>query len=235
MATPLTHLTELATAEACLNADLAGRDAAWAGSPSGLPGWSRAQVVGHLAGSAMGLVNLCDWAATGVEKPMYPSQEVRAAEIDARAALPWEDLVSEVRAAGTAIQDRLATLREPVTTRSLRLASGATLSPADLAAVRIREIEIHRVDLAAEYQPVDWSQAFTLRTLGHLTPFFREERQVGAQVLRCVDSGNCWSVGETGPDLWGTEADLLAWLIGRPHGPLRTSDASPLPDSPVWV
>lgn len=235
LAAPLTHLTELATAEACLNADLAGRETDWAESPSGLPGWSRAQLVGHLAGSALGLVNLCDWAATGVESPMYPSPEVRAAEIDDRAAMPWPDLVDEVSAAGVALGARLATLREPVATRSLRLASGAVISPAEIAAVRIREIEIHRVDLAAEYQPVDWSHAFTLRTLSQLTPFFREKREVGVQVLRCVDSGSCWTVGDDGPDLWGTEADLLAWLIGRPHGPLRTSDDSALPDSPVWV
>lgn len=235
MASPLTHLTELATAEACLSADLAGRDAEWAGSPSGLPGWSRAQLVGHLAGSAFGLVNLCDWAASGVETPMYAAPEARAADIDKRAALPWDDLVTEVAAAGTVLQERLTTLREPVATRSLRLASGAVLSPADIAAVRIREIEIHRVDLAAEYQPVDWSQAFTLRTLSQLTPFFLEQRQVGAQILRCVDSGHCWTVGETGPDLLGTEADLMAWLLGRPHGPLRTSDSSPLPVAPAWV
>ena len=235
LATPLTHLTELATAEACLAADLAGRDAAWAGSPSGLPGWSRAQLVGHLAGSAVGLVNLCDWAATGVETPMYPSPETRAAEIDERAALPWEGLVDEVRTAGAALATRLASLTEPVTTRSLRLASGATVSPVDIAAVRIREIEIHRVDLAAEYQPVDWSHTFTTRTFGQLTPFFREHRDVGAHVLRSVDSGSCWTVGVAGPDLWGTEADLLAWLIGRPHGPLRASDDCPLPDQPVWV
>lgn len=235
LAVPLTHLNELATAEACLNADLAGRDPEWGAAPSGLPGWSRAQLVGHLAGSALGLVNLCDWAATGVETPMYPSPEIRAAEIDDRAALPLADLVAGVSAAGAVLAARLATLTEPVSTRSLRLASGAMLLPADLAAVRIREIEIHRVDLAAEYQPVDWSQAFTVRTLHQLTPFFREQRQVGAQVLRCVDSGNCWTVGVAGPDLWGTEADLLAWLIGRPHGPLRTSDTAPLPDSPVWV
>ncbi|MEO8107019.1 MAG: maleylpyruvate isomerase family mycothiol-dependent enzyme [Actinomycetes bacterium] len=232
---PLTHLTELATAEACLAADLAGRDAEWSGLPSGLPSWSRAQLVGHLAGSARGLINLCDWAATGVETPMYPSPEVRAAQIAERAGLPWPDLVAEVSAAQAALATRLEALTEPVATRSLRLASGAAVTPTDIAALRIREIEIHRVDLAAEYQPVDWSHVFTLRTFSQLTPFFLEHRDVGAQVLRSVDSGSCWTVGVAGPDLWGTEADLLAWLIGRPHGPLRTSDGAALPDSPVWV
>lgn len=235
LAVPLTHLAELGSAEACLIADLAGRETEWADSPSGLPGWSRRQLVGHLAGSAFGLVNLCDWAASGTRTPMYASPETRAAEIDKRAALSWPDLVKEVSNASTALATRLVTFTEPLKSRDLRLASGAPVSPADIAAVRVREIEIHRVDLAAEYQPVDWSHTFTTRTLSQLTPFFRDQRQVGAQVLRSVDSGSCWTVGADGPDLWGTEADLLAWLIGRPHGPLRTSDESALPASPVWV
>ncbi len=235
IAVPLTHLTELETAEACLRADLTGRDQEWAATASGLPDWSRAQLVGHLAGSARGLINLCEWASTGDETPMYVSQEARAAEIDRLAALPWDDLTAEVESAGAALSHRLTTLTEPLAARTLRLGSGAPVRAADLAAVRIREIEIHRVDLAAEYQPVDWSTTFTLRTLGQLAPFFREQREVPAQVLRSVDSGRCWEVGTTGPDLLGTESDLLAWLLGRPHGPLRTSDDSAVASAPRWV
>jgi maleylpyruvate isomerase len=235
LAVPLTHLTELAAVEACLTADLAGRDVAWAGQPSRLPGWTRAQVVGHLAGSAFGLVNLCEWAASGVETPMYPSPEARAAEIDRRASLPWPDLVAEVHAGAELLSARLGSLQEPVVERTLRLGSGAPVAVADLASTRIREIEIHRVDLGAEYQPIDWSEAFTLRTLGQVTSFFRDHRDVPVGMLRSVDSGRCWEVGSTGPDLVGAEPDLLAWLLGRPHGPLRTTDSSPLPVAPAWV
>lgn len=235
LAVPLTHLTELETAEACLRADLTGRDEEWAAAASGLPDWTRAQVVGHLAGSARGLVNLCEWASTGDETAMYASPEARATEIDRLAALPWSELTAQVEVAGAELRDRLATLTEPLVTRSLRLASGARIAAVDLAAVRIREIEIHRVDLAAEYQPVDWSTTFTLRTLGQLTSFFRDQREVPACVLRSVDSGRCWEVGDTGPDLLGIEADLLAWLVGRAHGPLRTSDDSLVPAAPRWV
>ena len=235
LAVPLTHLTELAAAEACLTADLAGRDVAWAGQPSGLPGWTRAQVVGHLAGNAYGMANLCEWAASGVETPMYPSPEARSAEIDRRASLPWPELVADVHAGAERLADRLAALQEPLGARNLRLGSGSAVTAADLASVRIREVEIHRIDLGAEYQPIDWAEPFTLRTLGQVAPFFRGHRDVPVKVLRSVDSGRCWEVGSTGPDLLGTEADLLAWLLGRPHGPLRTSDASPLPVAPAWV
>lgn len=235
LAIPFTHLTELAAAEACLAADLTGRDTAWAGQPSGLPGWTRAQVVGHLAGNAYGLLNLGEWAASGVVTPMYPSPEDRSAEIDRRAALPWPALVADVHAGAELLAARLGTLQEPVSARTLRLGSGAPVAAVDLASTRIREIEIHRVDLGAEYQPIDWPEPFILRTLGQLTPFFRTHRDVPVGVLRSVDSGRCWEVGSAGPDLLGTEADLLAWLVGRPPGPLRTTDSSPLPVAPAWV
>ncbi len=235
LAVPLTHLTELATAEACLAADLAGRDAGWAAQPSALPAWTRAQLVAHLAGNAYGLINLCEWAASGIETSMYPTPEERVSEIERRAALPWPDLVEDVHTGAEALSARLAGLHEPIGARTVRLGSGTAVATPDLATIRIREIEIHRVDLAAEYQPVDWAEPFTIRTFGQLAPFFLNNRDVPATMLRSVDSGRCWEVGASGPDLLGTEADLLAWLLGRPHGPLRTSDDSPLPVAPAWV
>jgi maleylpyruvate isomerase len=235
LAVPLTHLAELAGVEDDLAADLQARDAAWSQAPSALPGWTRAHVVGHLTGNAHGLINLTRWAATGTETPMYVSKEARAAEIERRATLPWDDARAEHTAAVLALRTALDDLIEPVTTRALRLGSGARADVYDLAAIRIREVEIHRVDLAGDYLPSAWSPGFTLRTLGELTPFFRSQREVPAKVLRSTDTGNCWVVGENGPDLVGREADLLAWLIGRPTSGVTTNDDSALPEAPAWV
>src|SRR5688572_1633936 len=68
-------------------------------APSALPDWSRAHVVAHLARNADALVNLLEWARTGVETPMYPSRAVRDADIAATAAQPPADLRSDVAAA----------------------------------------------------------------------------------------------------------------------------------------
>jgi maleylpyruvate isomerase len=73
-------------------------------APSGLPDWSRAHVVAHLARNADALVNLLTWARTGVETPMYPSREVRNADIETTAAL----LPAELRADYAAACARLA-------------------------------------------------------------------------------------------------------------------------------
>ena len=211
------------------------RDAAWAASPSSLPGWTRAHVIGHLAGNAYGLVNLATWASSGTETPMYPSKESRAAEIDRRAALEWSELLADLAKAADSLSAALHSLNEPVATRDLRMGSDAPANVCDLAAIRIREVQIHRVDLADGYQPSDWSTAFTLRTFGELAPFFRSKREVPVHVLRSMDTGNCWVVGTSGPDLIGSEAELLAWLLGRPHSGVSTSDGSDVPSAPEWV
>src|SRR3954464_4347691 len=59
---------------------------------SGLPGWSRAHVVAHLARNADALVNLLSWARTGVEIPMSPSRADGDAGSERTAAQPPDDL-----------------------------------------------------------------------------------------------------------------------------------------------
>ncbi len=235
LATPLTHLAELASVEEELAADLQRRDSGWSQAPSALPGWTRAHVVAHLTGNALGLVNLTRWAATGTETPMYPSKEARAAEIERRAALPWDELLADHTNAVDALSAALVGLTEPVAARAIRMGSGARADAWSLGVIRIREVEIHRVDLAGDYTASDWTSRFTLRTLSELTPLFRNHRDVPVHVLRSTDTGNCWVVGATGTDLVGNEADLLAWLVGRPHRDVTTTDHSAVPQAPAWV
>src|SRR5690606_1903973 len=48
--------------------------------PSLLPGWDRRHVIAHVGYNARALTHLTEWAATGVETPMYPTPEARNAE-----------------------------------------------------------------------------------------------------------------------------------------------------------
>jgi maleylpyruvate isomerase len=52
-----------------------------------LPGWSRRHITAHIGYNARAIARLVEWAATGVETPMYPSTEVRDHEIDFGATL----------------------------------------------------------------------------------------------------------------------------------------------------
>ena len=42
-------------------------------APSGLPGWTRAHVLTHVARNADAMINLLTWARTGVPTPAYAS------------------------------------------------------------------------------------------------------------------------------------------------------------------
>jgi len=57
------------------------------GAGSLLDGWTRKHLAAHVGYNAAALFRLMDWAATGVETPMYPSAEHRDREIKEGATL----------------------------------------------------------------------------------------------------------------------------------------------------
>ena len=238
-ATPATSREELAESERQLLAAL-DQPTEWAAHPSGLPGWSRGHVVAHLLGNAEGLLNLITWARSGVRTPMYASADARSAAIDQRSPWPLPRLHGALAEKSAELSAACADLVEPLTARDLVLGSGASVEAWEIPMMRVREVEIHRVDLASGYSADDWSSAFTLRTLPQVQRTFITRGDMPVANLRAVDTGRVWSFEETNspppkPDLLGAEAQLLAWLIGRPHRSISTSDGSPLPTAPRWV
>src|SRR3954449_7312410 len=80
--------------------------------PSLLPGWTVGHVLTHLARNADALVNLCDWAQTGVRKPMYASLEAREADIAEGKARPLAEQVDDLVAAEARLRERFEDLPE---------------------------------------------------------------------------------------------------------------------------
>src|SRR5216684_2169094 len=72
------------------------------GEPSPLPGWSRGHVLTHIARNADGLGNLLTWAQTGVETPQYASIEDRAAQIEAGAGRPADEIAADIAGSASA-------------------------------------------------------------------------------------------------------------------------------------
>src|SRR5438132_6138814 len=62
-------------------------------------GWTRADVIAHIASNGRALVRLMDWAVTGQEQQLYASTEARAQEISGLAALPRQELLGRAREA----------------------------------------------------------------------------------------------------------------------------------------
>ena len=73
-----------------------------------LDGWTRKHLVAHVGYNAAALCRLMDWAATGVETPMYPSAEHRDREIKEGATLSARRLAKSVRPHGRSARREVA-------------------------------------------------------------------------------------------------------------------------------
>jgi len=164
--------------------------------PSRLPGWTVGHVLTHLARSADGHVRRLEGALRGEEVARYPGgPEQRSQEIEAGAGRPAETLIHDLvdsarrledtwtrcQAAGWPNADLLAGDRFPTDESPLR---------------RLREVEVHHVDLGLGYEASDWPEEYVRwelpKALAGLPPRLSDPR----------DSRR-----------------LLAWLIGRSPRP----------------
>lgn len=173
-------------------------------APSLCPGWTRGHILSHLARNAAGYVNLFTWARTGVETPMYPSPEARAADIETGAPRPLDEQLADLEATHEAFLAAVDEMPPSAWTAEVRLGSGTVIPAAKVVWSRLCEVEIHHVDLAAAYAPADWPPGFAQRLLHELTV----------------------PDGVTGPD-----HAVAAWLIGRSDGADLTGA---LPAAPEW-
>jgi maleylpyruvate isomerase len=216
----------------------------WARQPSGLPGWTRAHVVAHLLGNALGLRRLTEWAASGEETPMYDSPAARAAEIEDKSGWRLATLRGDLMEESARLESALQALTHPLGANTLVMGSGAQIDAWELPMMRIREVEIHHVDLAAGYTADHWSEPFTFRTMNQVVPTFVARGTLPVSALLATDTGRVWAPGHSGlaeganaaagPEIVGSQGQLLAWLVGRPHHDVRCRDGSPAPEAPRW-
>jgi maleylpyruvate isomerase len=239
---PLRFGGEIAWANDRLRVTVAELDDAALRAPSLLPGWTRGHVLTHIARNADGYVNLLTWARTGVETPMYPSVEHRNAEIEEGAGRPLAEQAADVAAAAERFTAAMRQLTPAAMRNPVRHLNGRTLTPPLVIWGRLREIEVHHVDLDAGYGPGDWSEAFTLHLLrevvadlGAATPALR----VSADDLHFAAEIGAGSAeigaGSAPVEVRGPARALAAWLIGRSKGDaLSRAGGGPLPAVPNW-
>jgi maleylpyruvate isomerase len=202
-------------------------------APSRLPGWSRGHVLTHVARNADAYTNLLVWARTGEERPAYPTPTARADGIEAGAGRPVADQIADVRAAHGRFADAAAAM--PAGAWSFFLPP--TDAPA--AAVpwaRLREVEVHHVDLAAGYTADDWTEAFAQRLLREIVAG-STATGTAPLVLRPDGLGHTLHIGDPAgaPEVAGPIRSIAAWLAGRSDGAgLSVSPEGPLPTPTRW-
>lgn len=203
--------------------------------PSLLPGWSRGHVLAHLAGNADGHRRMLDGAEQGVLAAQYASPEARQAEIEAGASKSSAEIVADLRAACEALDRRYRSLSLPAWDRPVRPLGRERRPARRLLWARLREVEVHHVDLAAGYGFADWSEAFAARLLGEVAGTFAARGDRPALRLVADDVDEVWGTGQE-PEfiVSGPFRELCAWLIGRASGDGLRSD-SDLPTPPRWA
>ncbi|MFQ1003861.1 maleylpyruvate isomerase family mycothiol-dependent enzyme [Modestobacter sp. SSW1-42] len=188
--------------------------------PSLLPGWTRAQVLAHVAHGADALAAHLTEARTGV------AQQVA----DDLAGLPPAELRAAVLAATQRLAETVRAVPDDVWSAQVRTGEGHVVPAADLPWLRAREVWVHAIDLDAGIGFADVPDDVLAAVVDDV---FRQ-----------------WDARDTVPDValfagdreWGTGAlavagtlpAVTAWITGRSDGAGLQADG-PLPTLAPWL
>ncbi len=229
---PLVLLTDVDRATEELLRTVADLDPAALSGPSLLPGWTVGHVLTHIARNADAYTNLLTWARTGVQTPAYASPAEREQGIEAGAGRPLREQLEDLRAAHERFADAGAAMTAEAWTFVLPpLGQSAAAVPW----ARLREVEVHHVDLGDRYAPGDWSDAFALRLLREVVTTAGDGWP--AMELRPfgIDHALRIGTGDNLPVVGGPTKSLAAWLTGRADGAdLTVSPDGELPKPARW-
>jgi maleylpyruvate isomerase len=203
--------------------------------PSALPGWTRAHVVGHVARNAEALMRLATWAHTGVENPMYPEPGQRATDIEASATLPAPVLRADVAATAARLEEALDALTPDQWGATVRSALGRDIPAAEIPWMRIREMWLHAVDLAASATVHDLPAGVVDILIDDVAAVLSGKDGCPDLLLAPSDRPRTWRLG-AGPDtadrprVTAPATSVAGWLTGR-----VPSEELPAPDLPKWI
>lgn len=206
-------------------------------APSRLPGWSRGHVATHIARNADGMVNLCTWARTGIETPMYPTQEARNSQIENGARRPAAEIVADVITSAEQLVSAFAALDEAALKVPIRRGANSTgpqYPASTIPWMRLREVEIHLVDLNLAVTFAQSPVKFLTDLLTEETPNF-DSRMPGLTLM--TNEGPRFQIGDGAQTITGSIGDIAAWLLGRANedelSRLKSDTSIPIP--PKWL
>jgi maleylpyruvate isomerase len=210
-------------------------------TPSLLPGWTRTHVVAHLALNAEALARMLHGVVADededVPRTMYDSFDQRAHDIAELGEAQPSEIRERLMGATTTLADAIVAMPEDLwQNRVERTPGGRTMRASAVPGMRLRELEIHHVDLDAGYTRADWTLEFAEHMLDAMTKRVRPDDPFE---IRPVDSGRTWVLGdgEAAPALpvvTGPSADLAWWLTGRPPDNTLSCSRGELPPIEGW-
>ncbi len=210
--------------------------------PSLLPGWTRRHVAAHVAYNAVALLNLVEWAETGVEKPMYESPAARDAEIEQGVALAPAALRELNNQAATKLDTAWNALTDEAWQAEVRTRTGQPVAASATVWMRTREVWLHAVDLNTGASFTDIPADCIDHVAANVIAAWRARQaaeQVPNFVLRPDDRPGTWAVGSADAGdaviLTGSAAALTQWATGRGAAGVATESGAEAPMPPAWL
>jgi len=206
-----------------------------------LPGWTRRHVVAHAGYNARAVARLVEWAATGVETPMYPSVEVRNHEIDFGATLSPIALRNLFDHSAVHLNVEWRDLPADNWHHKVKTVQGRVVPAEETVWMRTREVWVHAVDLDNGATFKDIPEPVLARLLTDITGAWRARGTDNGLLIR-VD-GTALSFGDAtaaSPTVVsGSLAAIAQWATGRgTAGTTATHDGgsvTPAPAAPAWI
>lgn len=205
-----------------------------------LPGWTRRHIVAHVGYNARAIARLIEWAATGVETPMYSSPEARNHEIEFGATLSPIALRHLFDHSAVHLNVEWRDLPADAWHHKVKTAQGRIVPAEETVWMRTREVWMHAVDLDNGATFNDIPARVLERLLTDIT---------GAWRTRGTDNGLLVKVRSTDLTFGDTSATdptiitgplpaVVEWAAGRgPHGVTATGPgaADGTPVAPKWI
>lgn len=245
----LTHDPEIRAALALVGEGTAYFDRTLAALPDAgmdgaslLPDWTRRHVIAHVCYNAQGLLRLVQWAATGVETPMYASRQDRDDEIQRGAHLSTSELRALVVTTANELDEGWRGLSDDAWRTSVRMAQGPEFPATTTIWLRTREVWLHAVDLDSGATFDDFPPAMVDRLLSNVLSSWRDRREaedIPNFVLAPTDRGAPKAISNVDDPsavvLRGTAVDLTRWATGRGYLGITTASGEATPAAPRWI
>ncbi|WP_457967335.1 maleylpyruvate isomerase family mycothiol-dependent enzyme [Arthrobacter sp. D1-29] len=213
--------------------------------PSLLPGWTRRHLTAHIGYNARALARLIEWAATGIETPMYASPEARNQEIAFGATLSPIALRNLFDHSAVHLNVEWRDLPADAWHHKVKTAQGRIVPASETVWMRTREVWIHAVDLDNGATFADIPEPVLTRLLKDITSAWATRSTDTGLLVRVDDAGrgSGLTFGDTSAAhptiITGPLPAVVAWAAGRgSHGVTATGPGAvhgTAPAAPTWI
>ena len=206
-----------------------------------LPGWSRRHVVAHVGYNARAIARLIEWAATGVETPMYSSPEARNHEIEFGATLSPIALRHLFDHSAVHLNVEWRDLPADAWHHKVKTAQGRIVPAEETVWMRTREVWMHAVDLDNGANFSDVPAPVLERLLADIAGSWHTRGTDTGLLIKVEDRD--LSFGDTGAAdptiISGPLPAVVQWAAGRGTSGITASGpggaTGTVPAPPKWI